>query len=273
MNQPEAMRDAVETLRAAGIDAPQDEARRLWAAAMPRRYEDAQEIHDGAGLERFLGFVARRAAREPFSHIAGSRYFWKHAFKVTPDVLDPRPDTETLVELALSEPFRRILDLGTGSGCIVISLLAERLEATGVGTDISDKAVLIAGENAARNEVADRLILPISDWYDDIGGRFDLIVSNPPYISAEEMADLQPEVRNFEPHEALTDHGDGLSAYRAIAKGALDHLTPGGRLLVEIGPTQAGAVTALFRAHGLENIAVHPDLDGRDRVVAARAPG
>ena len=121
--------------------------------------------------------------------------------------------------------------------------------------------------------MADRLILPLSDWYDDIGGRFDLIVSNPPYIAADEMAGLSPEVRDYEPRDALTDYGDGLSAYRAIAAGALAHLTPGGRLLVEIGPTQASAVTAIFQASlGLEVVTTHPDLDGRDRVVAARAP-
>lgn len=269
---PEVLRAAAERLAAAGIDDALGEARRLWGVAYPRRYADYDEATDGTALKRFEEFVARRADREPFSHISGGRYFWKHHFKVTPDVLDPRPETETLVELALSESFERVLDLGTGSGCIVISLLAERVEATGVGTDISEKAVLIAGENAHRAEVADRLILPISDWFADIGGRFDLIVSNPPYISAEEMAGLEPEVRNFEPHAALTDHADGLTAYRIIAAGAPDYLTPGGRLMVEIGATQGEAVKELFRAAGLESVSVHPDLDGRDRVVAGRVP-
>ena len=214
----------------------------------------------------------RRARREPFSHISGRRLFYKSSFTVTPDVLDPRPETETLVELALTEPFTRVLDLGTGSGCILISLLADRPKARGVGTDVSEKAVLVAGENAERLGVADRITLPLSEWYDDIGGRFDLIVSNPPYIAADEMDCLQPEVKDWEPREALTDEGDGLAAYRAIAAGAPNHLTPAGRLLVEIGPTQAEAVTAIFRASGLEDVAVHPDLDGRDRVVSARAP-
>lgn len=269
---PDIFRKAADRLEAAGIEDATGEARRLWKAAFPRRYTDYGEATDGTALKRFEDFVARRADREPFSHISGGRYFWKHRFRVTPDVLDPRPETETLVELALSEPFERVLDLGTGTGCIVISLLAERPDRTGVGTDISGKAVLIAGENAYRAEVSERLVLPISDWFDDIGGRFDLIVSNPPYIAADEMAGLSPEVRNYEPHSALTDHADGLTAYRRIAEGAPHHLTPGGRLLVEIGPTQADAVSALFRAAGLERIAVHPDLDGRDRVVEARAP-
>jgi release factor glutamine methyltransferase len=221
-------------------------------------------------VTQYLDLVQRRAKGEPMSHILGYRDFWKHRFKVTPDVLDPRPDTETLIEVALQAPFERVLDLGTGSGCILISLLAERPHAAGVGCDISEKAILVAGENAASVGVADRLILPLSEWFDDIGGTFDLIVSNPPYISADEMAGLGRDVHDFEPHIALTDGGDGLGAYRSIAKDAPDHLTPGGRLLVEIGPKQAGAVSALFAQAGLVNIKVHTDLDGRDRVVAAQ---
>ncbi len=247
--------EAVERLRRAGVDGA--DARRLWRLAE----------ETGADFEEL---VERRASREPFSHIAGYREFWTHRFRVTPDVLDPRAETETLVELALSEPFTKVLDLGTGSGCIVISLLAERPGAMGVGTDISERAVLIAGENAAAIGVADRLVLPLSDWFEDVGGTYDLIVSNPPYIAADEMAGLQPEVRDHEPRVALTDEEDGLQAYCAIASGAPDHLKPGGRLLVEIGPTQAQAVTALFLAAGLVDVTVHTDLGGRDRVVAAR---
>jgi len=176
------------------------------------------------------------------------------------------------VELALAEPFNRVLDLGTGSGCILISLLAGQAEATGVGTDISPAAVLVAGENAVAHGVAARLVLPLSDWYADIGGRFDLIVSNPPYIAEDEMAHLDPEVRDHEPRLALTDGADGLTAYKSIAAGALDHLAPAGRLLVEIGAEQAAAVSRLFREAGLDAIAVHTDLDGRDRIVSARRP-
>jgi len=249
--------EALAALRAAGVSDPATDARRL-----------AADLGEGSALAEA---VARRARREPVSHILGYRDFWKHRFRVGPDVLDPRPETETLVEAALSASFTRVLDLGTGSGAIVISLLAERAEATGVGTDISERAVLVAGENAAAIGVADRLILPLSDWWADVGGRYDLIVSNPPYIAVDEMSGLAPEVREFEPEGALTDGGDGLEAYRAIAGGVLDHLTPGGRLLVEIGPTRAAAVREIFSARGLELRAVHPDLDGRDRVVEAVA--
>lgn len=222
--------------------------------------------------EAYAAAVARRAAREPVSHILGYRDFWRHRFRVSPDVLDPRPETEALVEIALAEPFGKVLDLGTGTGCIVISLLADRPEARGVGTDVSEAAVLIAGENAVAAGVADRLILPLSDWFADVGGRYDLIVSNPPYIAAGEMACLAPEVRDHEPADALTDGGDGLSAYRAIAAGAPGHLEPRGRLIVEIGARQGPAVSAVFREAGLTDVEVHRDLDGRDRIVAARRP-
>ena len=121
-------------------------------------------------MDRYQALIDRRSKGEPVSHIIGRRTFWKHEFKVTPDVLDPRPETEVLVEAALEVPFRKVLDLGTGSGAILISLLAERPEAKGVGTDMSEKAVLVAGENAAAMGVADRIILPLSDWYDDVGG-------------------------------------------------------------------------------------------------------
>lgn len=251
--------EAVAVLQAAGVPDAATDVRRLWAFADQGR--------DGAA---FADAIQKRSQRIPVSQIVGGRDFWKGWFKVTADVLDPRPDTETLVELALSEPFTRVLDLGTGSGCILISLLMERPEATGVGTDISEQAVLIAGENAVRHKVSDRLILPLSEWYDDIGGAFDLIVSNPPYIAAAEMDALGPEVRDHEPRMALTDEKDGLDAYRKIAAGALDHLIPGGRLLVEIGPSQAQAVSKLFINAGLEDVRTHADIDGRDRVISSR---
>jgi release factor glutamine methyltransferase len=272
------LKRGADALRAVKVAAPATDARRLLAHALgvePARL--AAMSTDEVAPERqsvFMDMIERRSAGVPVSHIVGYRDFWKLRFRVTPDVLDPRPETETLVELALGAPFSRVLDLGTGTGCIVISLLAEREDARGVGTDISPAAVLVAGENAARAGVADRLLLPVSDWFADVGGRYDLIVSNPPYIAAYEMDGLQVEVREHEPRAALTDEADGLSAYRSIAAGALDHLRPGGRLLVEIGATQGVAVVALFAAARLQEIEVHTDLEGRDRVVEARAaPG
>lgn len=219
---------------------------------------------------RFDTMLAARAARQPVAQITGTRAFWGRAFSVTSDVLDPRPETETLVALALTEPFARVLDLGTGSGCIVVSLLAERRGARGVGSDISAAALAVAGANAARHGVADRLILTPSDWFADLGGAYDLIVSNPPYIAAAEMPGLAPEVRDWEPVSALTDGADGLTAYRTLAAQAPAHLVPGGRLLVEVGASQGATVAALLAAAGLSAVTVHPDLSGRDRVVSAR---
>jgi len=270
----EALRQGAAALELAGIDGPAGDARRLLAHALgiglaQLRARTSETVPPGA-LADYRRMIGRRAAREPVSQILGYRDFWKHRFRVTPEVLDPRPETETLVDLALGEPFARVLDLGTGSGCILVSLLLERPEARGVGTDISAAALLLAGENAKRLGVAGRLVLPLSDWFADIGGRYDLIVSNPPYIAAAEMNCLDPEVRDHEPRAALTDGADGLAAYRAIAAGATRHLSPGGRLLVEIGHTQGSAVAGFFRESGLEDVAVHPDLDGRDLLVSAR---
>jgi len=220
-------------------------------------------------LQRLDQLLLERGVRKPLSHILGYRDFFKHRFHVGPQVLDPRPETEILVMAALAEDFTRVLDLGTGSGAILISLLAERPQAFGVGTDLSETALSIARQNVQRLGVADRCELCPADWFAGVEGEFDLIVSNPPYIAADEMAGLAPEL-SFEPRMALTDEADGLTAYRAITMGAGDHLKPGGRLMVEIGPTQAKAVTRLYRESGLTEVSVLRDLDGRDRVVIGK---
>lgn len=228
-------------------------------------------IEDRASAE-FDRLVARRAGRQPLAQITGQRDFFGRIFTVTPDVLDPRPETETLVGLALAEPFKRVLDLGTGSGAILITLLAEQPGAGGVGTDISGAALAVAGENALRHGVDGRIVLPISDWWADVGGLYDLVVSNPPYVAPDEIPALAPEVRDWEPRIALTDGVDGLQAYRSIAPGAARHLVPGGRILLEIGPSQGAAVSGILRREGFVEVAVHGDLDGRDRVVSGRMP-
>lgn len=271
----EALRAALPRLRAAGVpDAPRD-ARALLAHAAgipPDRL--TLHLHDPLSpqaLERFNAAITRRANREPVSHITGQRLFWGRPFCVTPDTLDPRPETELLVQTALSAPFASVLDLGTGTGCILLSCLADRPEATGLGTDIHLATLAVAAQNAAALGFSARAAFCLSDWFDAVTGRFDLIVSNPPYIADHEMPDLSPEVLH-EPRRALTPGGDGLSPYRTIARHASAHLAPQGRLVVEIGPTQGSAVAALFTAAGLGAITILQDLDSRDRVVAARAP-
>lgn len=273
----QAMVAATARLRAAGVDDPARDARVLLAHAArieaSRVTLIAPEELSPEIAERYEQLVSLRAIRVPVSHLLGEREFYGRRFRVSRDVLDPRPETEALIEAALSQPFDRVLDLGVGSGCILITLLAERSSATGLGVDLSEAACLQASANAVAHGVQDRAEIQRSDWLENIGGHFDLIVSNPPYIALDEMDDLSPEVREHEPRLALTDEADGLDAYRRIAAGAPDHLVPGGRLLVEIGPTQAQAVGALFDAAGLADIRVVPDLDGRDRVVGARMPG
>ncbi len=262
-------------LAAAGIDGAPREARRILAAAM-RVAPDRVSLMQADPLEadaedRLAAMAARRCAREPLAHILGLRAFFAHEFRVTADVLDPRPETETLVAAALGAPFERVLDLGTGSGCILLSLLAVRTGARGVGTDISAPALAVAEDNARRLGVRDRCRFRRADWFDGLetpAERFDLIVSNPPYIAAWEMGGLAPELQH-EPRAALTDDGDGLSAYRAIAAGAGGFLVPGGRLMVEIGWRQGPDVLAMLRAAGFEGLRILPDLDGRDRVAVA----
>lgn len=272
----QAMVAATARLRAAGVDDPARDARVLLAHAArieaSRVTLIAPEELSPEIAERYDHLISLRAIRVPVSHLLGEREFYGRRFRVSRDVLDPRPETETLVEAALSEPFDHVLDLGTGSGCILITLLAERTSASGIGADLSESACLQASANAVQHQVQGRVEILRSDWFENIEGLFDLIVANPPYISLEEMQDLSPEVREHEPRMALTDEGDGLGAYRHIAASAPDFLMPSGRILVEIGPTQGKAVAALFQAAGLVDAGVIPDLDGRDRVVVARMP-
>ena len=255
MTTDEVVRQGAGVLADAGIADPMREARMLWRVTPD---EDTQA---------FLAMIAQRATRMPLSHVLGYRDFYEHRFIVSADVLDPRPDTEALIITALEVPFERVLDLGTGSGCILLSLLAAQSKAFGVGTDKLDAALAVAAQNAQQLGLSDKATLVQSDWFDAVDGVFDLIVSNPPYIAADEMDDLQPEVRLHEPRMALTDEADGLSAYHKITQGAPEHLTPDGRLIFEIGPTQAVAVADMMKDAGFAQIRVVPDLDGRDRVV------
>lgn len=270
---------ATRALTQAGIPDAGRDARRLLAHALNvpagRLTLFLSEAVAPDKAASFNALITRRAAREPVSHLTGRRHFYGRDFLVTRDVLDPRPETEILIEAALSAPFATVLDLGTGSGCILLTLLCESEQAAGLGTDLSAKALDVAFWNRNALRLESRAALASGSWYEALtkdAPRFDLIVSNPPYIAAPEMPDLAPEVRDHEPRMALTDEGDGLGAYRIIAAGAPRHLAPHGRLLVEIGPTQGAAVSALFAAAGLGNIAVLGDFDGRDRVVAGCMP-
>lgn len=216
--------------------------------------------------------LARRLAREPLAQILGHWPFYGREFQTTRATLTPRPDTECLIDAALRHPFRRLVDLGTGSGIIAITLLAERPEATGLATDLSPEAINVAEANARVLGVSDRLTFARADWWTGIEERFDLVVSNPPYVTEADYATLAPEIVQFEPRAALTPGGDGLGAYRAILRGLPDHAAKGARVLLEIGADQGPALRHLMAQTGLVDIQILPDLAGRDRVAAAIWP-
>ncbi len=270
-----ALQRATALLNRAGIDGAERDARVLLAFAMDidrvqlgLRLDDV--LPNSAGYQ-FDQIIALRGCHKPVSHITGKRDFWAHEFLVTDDVLDPRPDTETLVALALEHPFERLLDLGTGSGVIALSLLAEQQNSKAVATDICEKALDVASRNAVRLKLSKRVQFMQSNWFDQVQGRFDLIVSNPPYISEGEMANLAPDVVDWEPHLALTPGGDGLDAYRQIATALPDFLTKNGRAIFEIGFNQAKAVEEIFTNAGFQQAKIYKDLSGNDRILAINA--
>ena len=266
---------ATMMLRAAGIEGAERDAHVLLAhvmdvdqASLLARMKEPLPQSALYGMDRV---VAVRSLRQPVSHIVGKRGFWNHEFMVNSDVLDPRPDTETLVAAALEQPFENVLDLGTGSGAIIISLLDEQKQAHGVATDISAKALDMSRRNAGRIGVAERVRFVEADWFSGVTGEYDLVVSNPPYISEPEMTTLAPEVRDWEPHLALTPGGDGLEAYRKISEGLKDRLAPNGRAFFEIGHRQALDVRAIFTNAGFNSLQTLQDLSGHDRVIALKA--
>lgn len=249
-----------------GLASPALDARLLLQHAAGLSHEQligAPDMAIGAeAAARFEAFVARRLSHEPVSNIVGYREFYGRRFTVSRAVLDPRPDTETLIDAALFvlPENGRLLDLGTGSGAIAITLLAERSDATGVAVDISPEALAVARANAQALGVADRLGFIEGNWFDNVTGLYDLIVSNPPYIAAGEIAGLDAEVRDFDPRAALDGGPDGLDAYRRIAAEAAAHLSPGGSVLVEIGAGQGDSVQAIFAGCGFGLRSAHADL-------------
>lgn len=224
--------------------------------------------------ERLEALLQRRLSGEPIDNILGHREFYGLSFKISPDVLSPRPETEMLVDFVLENTGAseacRILDLGTGSGAIPIALLKNRARLEAAAVDISDKALLIAKENANTHGVADRLELLRGNWFEPVTGMFDYIISNPPYIVAGALAGLSPEVQGFDPALALDGGEDGLKAYREIAKGAGEHLKHGGYLVLEIGYDQGQSVPDILKSGGFTDIHLSQDLSGQDRMVTAR---
>jgi len=270
---------ARDRLKAAGVDTPVIDARLLVeAAAGATRADllsDPHRVLTADQVKTLDDYVGRRARREPVAHILGLQGFWNLMLRVGPEVLIPRPDTETVVAAALealpADRQARVLDLGVGSGAILLAVLHERPAAKGLGVDLSDEALAVARDNAASLGLAGRAALLRGDWtaaLEDAG--FDLVLANPPYIPSAEIEALEPEVRDYEPRAALDGGPDGLDAYRALAPEILRVLKPDGRFVVEIGRDQGPAVRALFADAGAEDLAVGKDLAGRDRIVAGR---
>ena len=218
----------------------------------------------------FQRLIKKRLKFQPISQIIGERYFWKNKFFINSDVLDPRPDTETLIEHTLSfGSFFNILDLGTGSGCIILSLLDEYNAAMGIGVDKSKKALNVAQKNAELLNLNDRVKFQLGNWCDGLDNKFDLIVSNPPYISEKEILGLSNDVINWEPRIALTPEGDGLGAYKNIINGVKNILIPNGRIIFEIGHAQGNEVSNLLKSNNFKEINIVKDINNKDRVVSA----
>lgn len=267
-------------LLAAGIVDARLDARLLLQACLgvnaARIVAGGNEIVGPGDADRYNALLQRRAASEPVSRIIGTREFYGLAFEVTPDVLDPRPDTELLVDLALKwaagrKPEIRILDLGAGSGAIGIAVLSGLPRASCLAVDVSPSALAVAARNAARHDVADRMGFGQSDFLSGVAGLFDLVLSNPPYIRTGAIPGLDREVRCHDPLLALDGGEDGLSAYRAILSRAIDFLTHDGAVMLECGEGQAPAIAALGVSFGWQRPAVYRDLAGIERVLVFAA--
>ena len=274
-----ALRNATDRLKNAGVETPRLDARCLLGHLLG---EDAETLPgrtgehiSGAANRRFRDLVKRRTDREPVSRIVGSREFWSLSFRLSSAVLDPRPDSETLVEAALStvgdrqRPIRA-LDLGTGSGCLLAALLSELPAAVGVGVDIDPAALATARHNLELNGLASRATLVCGDWGAALAGTFDLVVVNPPYVPAGDIEVIAPEVALHDPHRALFAGRDGLDAYRMLLPELPRLLRHRGAAVIEIGCGQAGAVTRILLGAGLVPFGRRRDLGGIDRCILAR---
>ena len=269
------LQEARKALFDADIELSALDARLLLQAASGLAHEqliaEPNLILPADKISRFKSFIDRRLQHEPVTRILGEREFYGRLFQVSPAVLDPRADTETIVELTLQlmgQETIRILDLGTGSGAIAITLLAERPNWSGIAVDLSADALEIAKANSIALGVASRLAFHNGTWFDGISEKFDLIVSNPPYIPHSDIFELSLEVQNFDPHMALNGGGDGLEAYRAIAAGSAKHLNSKGLVILEIGAGQSAEVTQIFVTQGFELTDQKSDLGGHVRALA-----
>lgn len=284
MTRVEALKHLGEVFRGVGIETAQRDARLLLLHAAGIEHMDLlrgpRETLGADVAQRLQNYVSQRVTRIPVARILGEWEFWSLPFTLVAESLVPRPDSETVVAAALialkgrrhANGGLRILDLGTGSGCLLISLLHEMKGARGVGVDIVPEAIAIAQHNAERNGVADRASFEAAHWGQGVTGPFDLIVSNPPYIVDSIIDTLEPEVRVHDPRLALSGGADGLDAYRAIADALPDLLAPDGIVALEIGSDQAESVPAIYRERGYEIEGPFADFGARPRAIVLRRP-
>jgi release factor glutamine methyltransferase len=273
-----ASRQATDLLRSANVPDARREASLLMAHLLKKDvsalYLEPDLELSNPEYEKYEAMVSRRAKHEPFSHITGYREFWSLEFRVGPDVLDPRADSETLIEAVLAAvnrglEIKTILDLGTGSGCLLLSLLSEIPGALGTGIDISAKALEVARLNAKNNGLSERASFMAGNWCRDLNRQFDLVVSNPPYIPDSDIPMLQEEVRDYEPLLALKGGKDGLDCYREIVPGLNNILRPSGLAVFEVGIGQANDVADILQTGGFSTPIFHQDLSNIDRCVSA----
>ena len=273
---------AARRLKSVGIPGPRSEARLLMGYALGLSRETvfghADRPVTPGQAKRFESAIRRRVSREPAARILGCREFWSLPFRVTAATLIPRPETETVIEAALEAAGGRaraidILDLGTGTGCLLLALLSELADARGLGVDASAAALKVAAANASALGLSDRARFRLGDWAEGLRQRFDLIVANPPYIRADEIGGLEPEVSRFEPILALSGGSDGLGCYRAMAADFRRVMAPGARIVLEIGEGQGDGVRAILGAQGLEVTDRRADLSGIPRCLVAEFTG
>ncbi|GLQ08061.1 peptide chain release factor N(5)-glutamine methyltransferase [Sneathiella chinensis] len=274
----QALMEGTSRLREAGIETARLDAGILLVHVLGQDreilYRAPEQELSSEELDRFRQLIDRRVDREPVSHLIGRREFWSREFHVDSRVLDPRPDSETLIAAALEfaagqGPVEKILDLGTGSGCLLLTLLAELPGTTGTGVDISAEALEVTRKNVALLGLEARTTLLQGRWFEPVTGQFDLVISNPPYIETDDIARLQEEVRRFEPLGALDGGPDGLDCYRKIIGQLKSYLADRGMVIFEVGAGQADDVGELLSSAGFTTIRVHDDLSGIGRCVSA----
>jgi release factor glutamine methyltransferase len=275
-----ALKEAVVLMKAAGLDTPVLDARLIVQHALGISWDTLYLKDDEPlGVEekaRLESELSRRAAHEPVSRIVGRRHFWTLDLAVSPETLDPRPDTESLIETVVqaipdrSQPLR-FLDLGTGTGALLLALLAEYPNATGLGIDKSEGALKVAQANADSHGLSPRVVFSGGNWTEGVEGPFDVIVSNPPYIESGHLPGLPPEVRDHDPALALDGGADGLDAYRAILPTVPALLGQGGLVVFEIGEGQGDGVTRIAREYGLAPVGTRKDLGGIERALSFKS--